>query len=469
MTTVLGALGVAAAWGLGFAASHVLSHLSLSQRIGHAYGLGLVWITAVMGGVALVGLPLTWPIAGTLAVVPPIGWILWQIRWPRERRAETQPAASVQCISRDPWWWSLLVLLSVVLTIVAARAVVKPVRFWDAWAAYAFKAKVMYLEETIPRAMFKFAVAPNYPVGISLQEVWISWFIGSWDDVGIKWLFPAYLFALLFLVYGSLRERWSGRAAMIGTLFVSGLPFLLQHGQDGYTDLPFAYFALGSSVALTRYVVGRDFRDRLLASVLSAGLVFIREDGVILVACYAAVLGLWSARRVGVAVRQAVRDVSPYLLAPVVVWGTWTLAKLSMGIPSSLHGEGMAAITSLDRWLRIIKMFFSAFFLGGNWLILWPLFLLACVYRWRSLFLSESLFLFWPVIAYLASIGMLFASTDLFLFLEDQTVLNRMILHVAPMAALWVALVFGRWYGLESRPIETAPQCQEWWLTSRRP
>jgi hypothetical protein len=44
--------------------------------------------------------------------------------------------------------------------------------------------------------------------------------------------------------------------------------------------------------------------------------------------------------------------------------------------------------------------------------------------------------------------GLLLEATELFDYVSDSSVVNRLILHVAPLAALWVALTYGRWWGL---------------------
>jgi hypothetical protein len=350
-------------------------------------------------------------------------------------------------------WWGGATVLALLWLIVAGRAVLKPIQFWDAWATYAFKAKVIFWEATIPSlTLFGWGGSPNYPdypLGISLQEVWVAWFVGTWDDVAVKLLFPGYLLSLLYLAYGSLRERWDARPAMLGTLFVAGLPLVLQHGHDGYTNLPLAYFAFGGAVALTRYVRSSDRRDLLLAAIFAAGLVWTRVDGVVFVACNALLLLVLAARRSAFLMTNTRTDVSIYLSLPLLVWVAWSLVKLHFEISSTFQVDGSSAVPLLDRSSRIVSVFFRSFFLDGNWLILWALFALAGIYRWRDVVSLESLFLFWPVIFYLGSIASLFATTGLFRFLEDGTVVDRLILHVAPLAALWVVQVFGRWWASE--------------------
>lgn len=461
MTIGWGALGVASIWAVGFVAAPLFRHLNGPQRVGFAYGLGLVWISTMMGVAGLAGLPLT-PAAGIAVIVgPAAGWWLaraWRGRLPGAPRT----GLGRMVVVRDPLWWGGATVLALLWLIVTGRAVLKPIQFWDAWATYAFKAKVIFWGAAIPSpALFGWGGSPNYPdypLGISLQEVWVSWFVGSWDDVAVKLLFPGYLLSLLYLAYGSLREQWEARPAMLGTLFVAGLPLVLQHGHDGYTNLPLAYFVFGGAIALTRYVRSSDRRDLVLAAMFGAGLVWTRVDGVVFMACNALLLLVLAARRLPFLITKGWVDVSIYLAPPLLVWGAWSLVKLHFGISSTFQPDGSSVVPLFDRWSRIAAVFFRSFFLDGNWLILWALFALAVIHRWREVVSPQSLFLFWPVIFYLGGIAFLFATTDLFRFLEDGTVVHRLILHVAPLAALWVAQVFGRWVSERTSAERSRPE-----------
>ena len=419
----------------------------------------------MMGVEALVGIPLTRVEGMAVIIGPAAGW--WLVRVWRGRRLPEAPRTIEREIRvvRDPFWWGGSTVLALLWLIVTGRAVLKPIQFWDAWATYAFKAKVIFLEAAIPSpALFAWGGSPNYPdypLGVSLQEVWVSWFVGAWDDVAVKLLFPGYLLSLWCLAYGSLREQWEARSAMLGTLFVAGLPLVLQHGHDGYTNLPLAYFVFGGAVALTRYVRSSDRRDLVLAAMFGAGLVWMRVDGVVFVACNALLLLVLAARRSPFLITKGWVDVAIYLSLPLLVWGGWSLAKLHIGISSTFQVDGSSVVPLFDRWSRIAVVFFRSFFLDGNWLILWALFALGVIHRWRDVVSLESLFLFWPVIFYLGGIAFLFATTGLSRFLEDGTVVHRLILHVAPLAALWVVQVFGRWWASErtsreGRRLETA-------------
>ncbi|MFZ5877292.1 MAG: hypothetical protein ACOYXU_12915 [Nitrospirota bacterium] len=454
MTAALGLLGVATAWGVGMA---VASAFAPGDRdrvtfFGLAYGVGLVWISTCIGGAALVGVPLAWPVglAVVLVAAAARGMRFRRRSGGEARSAERAPREIVA--DRDPWWWAGAALVGVLWLIAASRAALKPVQGWDAWTDYTFKAKAIFLDGAISNAMFSSVVAPNYPLGVSLQEVWIAWFMGTWDDVGIKWLFPGYLLALIGLVYGALREHMSPRIAIAGTLAATGFPLLLQHAQDGYTDLPFAYFALGNAVALTAYARRDDRRHLLVAAVMAAGLVWTRADGAGLVACSALVLAAYDVRRRGVGWRSSLAPVSVYVAPAVAVWGTWTFVTLSLNLPSNLESDAAHGVPVLARWASVLGSLAGALFLDGNWGIYWAMAALAALYRFHETFESDMMFFVWPSVAYIGMIVVLFGTTGLSRFVLDGTVIHRVVLHVVPVTAIWVVLAFGRWWGVAAPP-----------------
>jgi hypothetical protein len=243
--------------------------------------------------------------------------------------------------------------------------------------------------------------------------------------------------------------------AMGGTLFVASLPLLLQHGQDGYTDLPLAYFVTAGAIALARYTRGRRVRDLILASVMAGGMVWTREDAAILVVINGALVLYDRTRPRHGRTRHAWVDLARYLGAPGLIWGTWALAKSWMTISSNLAVPPLDLAIPVERFWVAFEAMVTALFLEGNWMILWALVVVALVDPDGKRSSQDARFFLWPVILYLGVVAVLTAGTALFEFVEVRTVLNRLILHVAPLAALWVAITYGRWWGLERASSET--------------
>jgi len=157
----------------------------------------------------------------------------------------------------------------------------------------------------------------------------------------------------------------------------------------------------------------------------------------------------YAIRTFGVGTRQSWGTWLIYLGPPALVWGAWAITKYWLAIPMNLLVPSLGAVPSLDRIQSVLEAFTTALFLDGNWLILWALLALGFIYGDGVVTNDQSLFLAWPVVIYLGGIAFLLISTNLYEFVEAGTVLNRLTLHVAPLAALWVALTYGRWWGLE--------------------
>lgn len=456
LTVVLALAGVAGAWLIGSVAHPLIGQLNGPMCAGVAYGVGLVWISLAIPVAAFLGWPLTDRAGLGLVIGCPLAWWLGRrvvdVRRRADRTSDGPVVRRETLLARDPVWGGFVAALVVLAVIVAVRALVKPLVGWDAWAVHSFKAKVIVLAQAIPPSLFGWIGAPNYPLGIPLQEVWMAWVVGAWNEVAVKLLFPGYLVAIWLIVYGTLRERWSPRGAIAGTLFVAGMPLALQHGQDAYLDLPTAYFLLGSGVALMRYAVGADRRDLALASVFAAGAVWTREDALVVIAVNVVLLGVVLARPSRRAVMSRVADLLLYGALPVAVWGAWSIAKLQMGIVSNLDVGPAAWVWQFDRFRVVVVVFIRSLFLEGNWLLLWGLFVVALVFARDAAREPWSLFLVWPVVVYLLSMGLLMEATELFDYVSVSTVVNRLILHVAPLAALWVAMTYGRWWGLAESP-----------------
>jgi hypothetical protein len=97
-------------------------------------------------------------------------------------------------------------------------------------------------------------------------------------------------------------------------------------------------------------------------------------------------------------------------------------------------------VSGADRVWPVATALGQALFMSGNWIIVWTLFVVAFLIRFRSTFDVENIFFSWPVVIYLFFLAWLFVRNEwMFQFLADNTLLHRWILHVAPLAALWVA------------------------------
>jgi len=87
----------------------------------------------------------------------------------------------------------------------------------------------------------------------------------------------------------------------------------------------------------------------------------------------------------------------------------------------------------------------ESLFLLGNWHLLWYGALAMVVIGYRSILSRELLTLSAVVLAGLFCLLVVFGFTNAREWVVEQTTVNRAVLHVAPLLALWSLALFARW------------------------
>jgi hypothetical protein len=421
---------------------HRRAHPSLV--VGTAFGTGVALVGFVPAIVPLIGLPLTrttgiasvllaW--AGLMAIV-------------QSRRTAGAASNGVVPVSLLGWgwrtaWWVGVIVLGLKVAMAATRAMHKPVIGWDAMLVHSFKAKEMFYDQTISAGILDWAGSPNYPIGMSLAELWVAWFQGAWDDTGFKILFPCVLAALFLVIYGGLREIFGPIGALGGTWLAAGLPFLVQHATDAYFDLTLAYTTLAASVFLWRYARTRARSDLLVASWLAAFGVWTKNEGAVAFAVDLTALGALLVLDARAGKRPVWLDLVRFGAWPALVWGAWEAAKALWGIAPNLEVEPSGFLGHVDRLPTVVAFTAQELWQSANWNVLWALFAGGWVVWWRRSVDPVSLFFGWPVVLTLGVFVVVAEGTKMYDILLQGVVWHRVVLHVAPLAAFWVAVMLG--------------------------
>lgn len=420
--------------------------------VGSGFLAGAFVLTLLMRAFALAGIGWNrWNVAAALLVVlAGAGAILarrypWR-DWPARLRAEGadawRTASGAKSAGAERWLWrALVVWIAVRFAFLAAENATRPLYGWDTFMQWATKARVWFESRTmVPFAPFDvwlqaqgavyFDAAPHYPGTAPLWQVWSALLIGRWDDShtnGMWWLIAV---ALTLAIYGFLRGAGASRlAALIGAWFASSLPLLDVHvALAGYADLPIAAYLTVAALAGVRFARNRSPRDLVLFLLLLAALPLIKNPGkawalLLLPGLLVALRPAWGFRV------TAALAASGALLLLVVAQGT----KVVLGYRLTLQW-------GLD-WQSIV----DAYFLYANWHLLWFAVAAAAILGARQLFT--------PGIAPLSAtliLGFLFlfagfAFTNAAAWVEDQTTVNRATLHLAPLAVVWLLLVYQSW------------------------
>jgi 4-amino-4-deoxy-L-arabinose transferase-like glycosyltransferase len=61
----------------------------------------------------------------------------------------------------------------------------------------------------------------DYPLFVPLSQAWTYMFIGGWNDLLVKALFPVFFVALLVIFYFALRRLIGARLALVSAFFLA--------------------------------------------------------------------------------------------------------------------------------------------------------------------------------------------------------------------------------------------------------
>jgi hypothetical protein len=210
---------------------------------------------------------------------------------------------------------SLVALLFLSLALLGAalyflRALTEPMWSNDFLAIWGLKGKTLFGDAGIPRRLFDspfFAFShPEYPIGLPLLYSGVAFLLGRWEDHALALLFPFWLVATLFLIYGWLRRRGASRLLAFGAVaLLSHFEPLYSSFLTGMAEVPisFAFVLVGTALsdALDRTDAGA-VRRLALASLVASG---TKNEGLFLVGTALALL-LYSAWR-----RRTLRQDAP--------------------------------------------------------------------------------------------------------------------------------------------------------------
>ena len=330
----------------------------------------------------------------------------------------------------------------------------RPVFPWDAWQTWIYRAKAWFHAGSI-LPMDKpvtwelgtgvsdyNAAGANYPLFVSVIALWAALSLDRWHE-SLKNL-PTLLcgIAMAMAMYGLAREaafpRWLSALAIYLLL---SIPLLGTHlalagqadiWQTAYTGLGFAALLLGI-IGARNWLAGVGLFMALLG-------VLVKNEGLIWFLTALALLGL--SRRPRWTLYSAGLVATLILVAWVTGFHYFELPGLGrIGLTDGrvyIPGIGSFQIMMFDLW----DDYRSNFFMSRTWHLLWPMLLLAAVGLLKlpdrkarnAIFILASLVMSCQIIVFVFSEHGLWA--------EDWTAINRLPMHIAPVAILSLLIYF---------------------------
>ena len=372
------------------------------------------------------------------------------------------------------------ILLGVLFASLGLRAVValreiwlRPLYPWDAWSAWAVKAKAWFLlghharfislHDWLVQAGHEAytSVAWMYPSTLAWVDIWFASAAGGWIEplINLPWL--ALWIAVLLAHYGQWRALGMPRDRAMFFVYVLGsLPLLLVHAAlAGYADLWIAAVFGFALLAWMRWLQSRERGQLALAIALACVLPCLKLEGWIWTSC---LLGTIAFAGLSARWRWIVLAVATALLAILLGGGLgWLFVHLGWvdAAGNIVNARAGAFVLLLNpQWRGVAaRDIASALFALPNWHFLWWIMPAVLVWRWRALCARDWLWL--PAFVLLqcfAALGFLFLATDAAQWAQSFTAINRLILQLTPAVVTIVGLAL-RDAQLPAKASGTAP------------
>ena len=449
------ALGLLLPWALGAAALLALRDTAapldapgeLAWLLGAGYPIGAILLTAWMrvlsiGGVRFGALSIGVPLL--LAAVALGAWGArrhGQAAALAATRRAWKPPADLSGFARAVWW-GLLGWIALRFALLALDVAWQPLYPWEAWIAWATKARVWFeLGRMAPfvdtdawwaanataNAVAWFDASPSNPAMLPLLQVWSCVSLGRWDDALMNWPWWQMAAALALASYGGLRRLGASELeALAGAYFVASLPLANVHvALAGYADLPLAAVYAMAVLALLHWISNRTARGAVVVVLLVVACPLVRTAG-----AYWA-LTLLPGLAVAVLPRAALK----------ITLGAFGIVALAL----SALAQTNVVVAGRDLHLDFAPAWSTLWegkFLLGSWHLLWYGVVGAALLAWRRLLEPPLLGAALVVAAGLLLLSIPFAFPGVSRLVADVPGIARASLHLAPTLALFIVLAF---------------------------
>jgi hypothetical protein len=415
---------------------------NLVLAAGYGYLLGAVATSLAMRALDAAGVRWTAPLVAlqlvALAVVACSLARLRSLPSLRERWRASRGRVAALSPAQRLLFFACFALIVVRLFGLGLELAWRPLLPWDAWAQWATKARVWYEYGHIApfvdparwlesgSAMQFVDAHPEYPATVPLLQVWTALCLGRWDEslMNVPWL--AILSALGLAFYAQLRRIGIGTAqAMLFSYLLLSIPFIDLHvAVAGYVDIFVAAGYGMAAMTLWQWVRTRGRADALLAVLCALACIAFKKEGIVWALTLLPPVLVAINRRVG--------------LGLVALLGVAMLAYLLLG-PGEVRVLGYALRAEFT---NVSRPMFEHFFQMDNWHLLWYLAMAVIALRWRSLFSIAVAPMTVTMLGAFAFVFVVFFYSSAAFGVADETLVNRLPLHMVPALAFYLAFLW---------------------------
>lgn len=312
------------------------------------------------------------------------------------------------------------------------ESIIRPVQTWDGWDNWVFRSNVFYEKQTIDKYYFKYT-SDEYPLVLPLTGTFGYYALGEIDDTAILLYYYAFYAVLGSAFYSFSRNYINRKNTLLFTFLLLSTQNVIRHGgryEVGQADLAVGVFIFSCIFLLHQLIKERSALSFLLFNFL-IGITFqIKNDAIPFV-----VTMLFVEIIVFISGKNYKRLI--LLLPALILVGNWLLFK-SINHLSPHFLIRSHTIFHFERIPIIILGFIREFLNFQNWSLLWIIFILILVFKLKTI---RKYWLFvLALVVQIAGYGIAFLLTGYDPAQHMNNILNKLLLHVAPIAIFLIAI-----------------------------
>ncbi|MCQ9207336.1 MAG: hypothetical protein NG740_05635 [Omnitrophica bacterium] len=417
-----------------------------AEKIGLSYLLGFGVITIQMFIMGLLGMRFT-----RLAILLP--WVfVAAVNLARGlRRSRSEGRGPFRFCVTD---LALIALIALQTCYNFFRALIKPIEAYDSVAIYGLKAKIMHLAGGLPPDFFRALASnfhgahPDYPLLIPLSEVWVYTFLGNFNDILVKAIFPLFYLSFILVFYAVLKRITENvRLSLLFTFALASIKQFSDYSTIGVADL-----VLGIYFGAALFYLYAWIKDNKNTQFLNISLIFSilcawsKNEGIFLLYIVLSLLFLYLFSNIGKIPNRVKWHLALYALFAVALSLSWMAFKNYHGLVNENFDLAMLNIgrfiTGLKKIPAIMYEYQKQFFGFKKWNIIWILFAFVLFKRARTavsgnIRLITAAFLLFGL-GY--TLMYIFSAVEIAFFVRFTG--SRFLLHILPVSVFWMAVIY---------------------------
>jgi len=327
------------------------------------------------------------------------------------------------------------------------KALIKPMDSFDSIGNFAFKSKMFFLEKYVPYELFldrSIDIAhPDYPLLIPLSEAWVYMFLGRWNDLLVKALFPLFFVSLLVILYFALKRVIGKRLALISAFFLATIPHFLNYATIGYADFALTMFYTSSFFYIFLWIsYKRENKYLILAGLLAVFAVWTKHEGVFFLLINMAIVTFFAILNWKRVNKSEWIGIAFFLIVPALLTLIWFVYFHSIGFSNEFVNKETLRLSvvlkNLNRVPLVLYEYQKHVFGPKKWNISYFVFLLGLIFYFKTSLRRDFKYITLSILLALAGYGFFYIITPLEIKYHLQTAGSRLLIHFLPIAIFWI-------------------------------